>query len=247
MGIRSHLTAWLAVAPHPALRNNSKLKILHNLIFASALGGKFSGPCFTDSGSRPREVPSSWHILSVDCQQISDVSNTWIFRWGLVVGSFLAQVMHCWRERTKVQTLVSSVCLPSLQVSALNCCCFTSYPRPHSTARPSLLTVPDTVGASLGLTLPSMSNGQELDIVTLESYIHFGEQGGLPGALCLRLPRPAGVVGMLCSGAVCWEVSVKFTSCHKTSCQLTEFDLLAPPQPCGITKSLNIGWKKHSL
>lgn len=34
-----------------------------------------------------------------------------------------------------------------------------------------------------------MSNGREPDIVTLESYIHFGEQCGLLGAL--RLPRHA--------------------------------------------------------
>lgn len=42
-------------------------------------------------------------------------------------------------------------------------------------------------------TLASLSNGQESDIVTLESYIHFGEQGGLSGAL--RLPRHAVGVG----------------------------------------------------
>lgn len=57
------------------------------------------------------------------------------------------------------------------------------------TAKSSLLMVLDTVGASPTLTLTSMSNGQELDIVTLESYIHCGEQRGLPGAS--RLPRHA--------------------------------------------------------
>lgn len=60
---------------------------------------------------------------------------------------------------------------------------------PTITAKSSLLMVLDTVGASPTLTLTSMSNGQELDIVTLESYIHCGEQHGLPGAL--SLPRHA--------------------------------------------------------
>lgn len=45
-----------------------------------------------------------------------------------------------------------------------------------------------------------MSDGQELDMyVILDSHIHFGEQGGLPGAL--RLPRPAGVAAELDSEA----------------------------------------------
>lgn len=35
--------------------------------------------------------------------------------------------------------------------------------------------------------LVSVSNGQGLTLVTLESYTHLGEQGGLPGAL--HLPR----------------------------------------------------------
>lgn len=37
------------------IRNSAKLKTLHNLIFASALGGGFSGPRYTDRGNRDLE------------------------------------------------------------------------------------------------------------------------------------------------------------------------------------------------
>lgn len=45
--------------------------------------------------------------------------------------------------------------------------------------------MPDAVSTSPSVSLPSTSNRQELDAVTLEPCTHFGERGGLPGALCL--------------------------------------------------------------
>ena len=49
--------------------------------------------------------------------------------------------------------------------------------------------MPDAVGASPGLALVSVSNGQEPAMVTLSLSVCSGEQGGLPGASCL--PRRA--------------------------------------------------------
>lgn len=79
------------------------------------------------------------------------------------------------------------MCLPSVQVLA-QFAVLTQGP-PTTAAWSGLLRALDAVGASPRLTLTSMSNGQELDIVTLESHVHLGEQGGLPGAL--RLIRHA--------------------------------------------------------
>lgn len=45
-----------------------------------------------------------------------------------------------------------------------------------------------------------MSNGQELDIVTLESFIYFAEQGNIPDACAY--PGMLWVVGVLYPGAV---------------------------------------------
>lgn len=99
------------------------------------------------------------------------------------------------------------------------CSVCSSYPGSRTAAWSSLLVVLDAVGASPRLTLPSMSNGQELDIVTLDSHTHFGDQGGLPGAL--SLPRQAVGGGVPYSEAVDGEVSVK---CVITG--LSDLDLL---------------------
>lgn len=107
------------------LRNNAMLKAVLNLIFASASGVRFSGSCFTETWRHA----NSWHIFyHRSPQQICDISNTWIFRWGawgLAVDSFLAQAVLL-KEKTKLSLF------PSLQVSALNHPACSSYPIPHN-------------------------------------------------------------------------------------------------------------------
>lgn len=170
----------------------AKVKVLHNLVFQEV---EPQVPRYASWKQTQRGARRSTYIVSFNPHSSSAVYHLTFQMRSLQLGGGQFPGSGYTPERKEPRSTrrsASSSPLPASLLAVLT-------QDPTITAKSSLLMVLDTVGASPTLTLTSMSNGQELDIVT-QSYIHCGEQHGLPGAL--SLPGMLWVVGVLSYGAV---------------------------------------------